>query len=658
MAKHRLAGGASLCWQSWFWLSLIGLILHRTNVGVSAASDDWWQRTVFYQIYPRSFMDSNNDGVGDLRGITERLEHLQDAGIGATWLSPIFLSPMVDFGYDITDYTAISPEYGTMQDFEELMAEAQRLGIKIILDFVPNHTSDQCDWFRRSVAREAPYTDYYVWHDGREAPTTINNGNGTQRRLPPNNWPSVFYGSAWTFHPERGQYYLHQFTSQQPDLNFRNPAVVEEMREVLRFWLRKGVAGFRIDAVNHLFETEGFPDEPESGTDPDPLSYGFTNHIYTKDLLECYDMVYQWRELLDDWTREHGGDSRIIMTEAYANITFTMKYYHSEQEAPRPGSHMPFNFLLITKLSQDSTAPDFVHTINEWLTYMPRTGATANWVLGNHDQPRVGTRYGAQRIDAMNTLLMTLPGIAVTYYGEEIGMVNNPDAISAGVGGELAIDAGKAFIAFSRDPERTPFQWDDTINAGFCSGSVAPWLSVHPNYRQLNLAAQRRAERSHYKTYQGLVRLRAHETFRRGSLQLLPYSNDVITYTRGLPGSDTFVVVINLAAAARTIDLLSVFPSLTPELQVASSGSNSSYLTGAIVQSDGLVVSGYDGLVLRSVPLSSRENKSSVPESLWAAAKDAAIIASIVIALGTSFYHFQYCTRVWEGAKWTGGLKK
>ncbi|XP_050079089.1 uncharacterized protein LOC126565930 [Anopheles maculipalpis] len=594
------------------WLYFVLLVaISQPGATHTSDSDEWWQRTVFYQIYPRSFMDSNGDGVGDLRGITSRLVHLKDAGIGATWLSPIFLSPMVDFGYDITDYTAIQPEYGTMEDFEALLAEADRLGIKIILDFVPNHTSDQCEWFQRSVAREAPYTDYYVWHDGREDPSA---SNGT--RLPPNNWQSVFYGSAWTLHPVRGQYYLHQFTAQQPDLNFRNPAVVEEMRDVLRFWLRKGVAGFRIDAVNHLFEVEGFPDEPETGTDRDPLSYGFTHHIYTKDLLEDYDMVYQWRELLDDWTREHGGDSRIIMTEAYANITFTMKYYRSgEEHQPRQGSHMPFNFLLITDLNRDSSAQDFVFTINKWLTYMPRVGATANWVLGNHDQPRVGTRYGAERIDAIHTLLLTLPGIAVTYYGEEIGMIDNPDAISAnGQGDSAAGGAGDAFIVFSRDPERTPFQWDETANAGFSTGPTT-WLPVHPNYRQLNLAAEKRADRSHYKTYQALVRLRAHETFRKGSIQLVPYSNTIIVYVRELQDSDTFVVVINLAGGIdRTVDLSSVFPRLSPELTVASSGSASRYRAGDIVQSDKLVVGEYEGLVLRGLPLTSRVDEISLSE--------------------------------------------
>ncbi|XP_049284745.1 maltase 2-like isoform X2 [Anopheles funestus] len=549
------------CGIKWRWLYFVLAVAISHTSGTETSNDEWWQRTVFYQIYPRSFMDSNGDGVGDLRGISSRLVHLKDAGIGATWLSPIFLSPMVDFGYDITDYTAIQPEYGTMEDFAALLAEAERLGIKIILDFVPNHTSDQCEWFQRSVAREAPYTDYYVWHDGRVDPSS---SNGT--RLPPNNWP------------------------------------------------------------------------------------------------EDYDMVYQWRKLLDDWTRDYGGDSRIIMTEAYANITFTMKYYRSgEENQPRQGSHMPFNFLLITDLNRDSTAQDFVFTINKWLTYMPRTGATANWVLGNHDQRRVGTRYGAERIDAIHTLLLTLPGIAVTYYGEEIGMLDNPDAISSNGTGD-SVTGGDAFIVFSRDPERTPFQWDDTANAGFSTGPTT-WLPVHPNYRQLNLAAEKRSERSHYKTYQALVRLRTHATFRKGSIQLVPYSDSVIVYVRELQDADTFVVVINLSDGAdRMVDLASVFPRLSPELTVASSGSESNYRTGDIVQSDRLIVGRYEGLVLQGVPLTSRtRDRDAMPSTnlavLWRTVKDAAVIASIIIALGSSYYGLQPWHTI---GKWTarGSLKK
>lgn len=258
--------------------ALIVIICYVGSVRlVLATSNDWWQHTVFYQIYPRSFKDSNNDGIGDLKGITDKLEYLKETGIGATWLSPIFESPMIDFGYDISNYKKIHYEYGTMEDFDELIAKANELGIKVILDFVPNHTSDQSEWFIKSVNREPGYEDYYVWRDGLVA------GGGDA--VPPNNWVSVFYGSAWTYHPVRKQFYLHQFTKEQPDLNFRNPKVRDEMKQELRFWLEKGVDGFRIDAVNHLFEDEEFRDEPASGRETDPLNYDFLDHIYTKDLV-------------------------------------------------------------------------------------------------------------------------------------------------------------------------------------------------------------------------------------------------------------------------------------------------------------------------------------------------------------------------------------
>lgn len=245
---------------------------------------------------------------------------------------------------------------------------------------------------------------------------------------------------------------------------------------------------------------------------------------------EAYDMVYHWRSLLDQWTLEHGGPTRIMMTEAYANITFTMKYYRSAEGA-RAGSHMPFNFLLITDLNQASSAPDFVFTVNKWLTYMPRD-QNANWVVGNHDQPRVGSRFGKERIDLINVLLMTLPGIAVTYYGEEIGMVDFKDIPWEDTKDPTARNTNKqVYMDFSRDPERTPFQWDDSSNAGF-STAAKTWLPVNPNYIELNLNNQKQTERSHYKTYQQLVKLRQHETLRKGTIQLIPYNGDIVTYVR------------------------------------------------------------------------------------------------------------------------------
>lgn len=352
------------------YLLLFGLI--QINSGYYLPKKDWWEKTIFYQIYPRSFMDSNNDGIGDLNGITSRLQHLKDAGIGATWLSPIFQSPMADFGYDIANYTAIHSEYGTMEDFHDLMREAKSLGIKVILDFVPNHTSDMCDWFIKSMKREPGYEDYYIWHDGiPNAESRIPN--------PPNNWPSVFYGSAWTYNEERQQYYLHQFTKNQPDLNFRNPKVVKEMENVLKYWLSKGVDGFRIDAINHLFEDPELEDEPTSGNTADKNLYDYTTHVYTKDLPESYEMVYSWRKLLDEWKKNRGGETRIIMTEAYADIKNTMRFYESD-DTKRQGAHIPFNFGLLTDIKDDSQAGDYVFSINKWMSYMPHD-KTANWVV-------------------------------------------------------------------------------------------------------------------------------------------------------------------------------------------------------------------------------------------------------------------------------------
>lgn len=258
------------------------IILFNTNgtqnvVVAVAVAKDWWETAIFYQIYPRSFMDSNNDGIGDIKGITSKLQYLFETGINAIWLSPIFDSPMIDFGYDIRNFTLIHNEYGTMDDFDELIKVAKQLDIKILLDLVPNHTSDQCDWFIQSIKREKFYEDFYVWHDGY----LDDNGN----HLPPNNWQSVFYGSAWEWNNERNQFYLHQFTKEQPDLNYRNPNVVHTMNDIIKFWLNIGINGFRIDAVNHLFENEHFLNEPETNIDIDPKSYGFTHHYYTKDLV-------------------------------------------------------------------------------------------------------------------------------------------------------------------------------------------------------------------------------------------------------------------------------------------------------------------------------------------------------------------------------------
>lgn len=367
-------------------IAIIVVIIFAFSVSAAAedtAPGDWWESANFYQIYPRSFADSNGDGIGDLNGITEHLQYLSALGITAIWLSPIFQSPMVDFGYDCSNYTSIHDEYGTLADFERLASECRRLNIKLVLDFVPNHTSDKHEWFIKSARRDVGFEDFYVWHAGRGLDPV------TGERLPPNNWLSMFRGVAWTWHSGRGEWYLHQFVKEQPDLNYRSGAVVVAMKDVLKFWLNRGVNGFRIDAVKFLFEVEpdtngDYPDESLSGDCEDVADTCYLRHNLTQDLDETYDMIYQWRAVVDEWTSNvNSGDNgakttRIIMTEAYTTLPNTVRYYGETNG--RPGAQVPFNFELITYLRNGSSAVEAKRIIASWLDAMP-TGVRANWVV-------------------------------------------------------------------------------------------------------------------------------------------------------------------------------------------------------------------------------------------------------------------------------------
>ncbi|EDW75865.1 maltase B2 [Drosophila willistoni] len=552
---------------------------------------DWWQHTVFYQIYPRSFKDSNGDGIGDLQGITSKLDYIAETGITAIWLSPIFKSPMVDFGYDISDYMQIQPEYGTMKNFDDLVDAAYGLGIRVILDFVPNHTSDQHDWFKKSAAKVSGYEDFYVWHDGKV--------DKAGKRQPPNNWQSVFYGSAWEWHEGRQQFYLHQFTKEQPDLNFRNPLVVRAMDDIMLYWLNKGVAGFRIDAVNHLFESEKLEDEPLSGKSQDPLSYDYSKHIYTKDLPEVLDMIQHWRRLLDEFSAKNpNGPTRIMMTEAYAGLTQLADYYEDAKGVH--GSHLPFNFNFITDVNGDSDARDFVYNVEKWLIYMPRGGHVANWVMGNHDNPRVASRFGPDSVDAMNMLLMTLPGVAVTYNGEELGMEDYRDISWADTVDPPAKNAGELkYKEVSRDPERTPFQWNNEANAGFSTASKT-WLPVHPNYTKLNVEAQKAAVKSHYKVYQQLLQLRKSAILRRGRFIIEPLSRFVFAFKRCLEDFDSIVTVINVSDKEQLVNLTE-FINNARKLVVEVAGINSIYEPGQPLPASALSLAPHEGLVCKLV---------------------------------------------------------
>ncbi|KOC69745.1 Alpha-glucosidase [Habropoda laboriosa] len=505
-------------------------------------SDDFNDQLIdfsLYQIYPRSFKDSDGDGVGDLKGIMSKLDHLIESNVDAFWLSPMYPSPMVDFGYDIQNFTDVDPIYGTMQDFDSLLEAAHEKSLKLFLDLVPNHSSDKHEWFYKSLQNIKPYNDYYVWHKGR----VLKNGT----IVAPNNWVSVFGGPAWTWRDERQAYYFHQFTKEQPDLNYNNQKLVREMKEVIRFWLRKGVDGFRVDAVNHLCEDTRYLDEPLTGDTNDPNNYGYTEKIYSKDQLQTYKIVLGWRQVMEEFEQP-----RFMMMEAYTNVSMTMRYYAY-------GAHYPFNFGLITDMQKNSTAADFKNMVDSWMSNMP-AGSIPNWVAGNHDKPRLATRFGPKRARAVTLISLLLPGVSVTYNGEEIGMedtwISWEDTVDPS-----GCNAGKdGYESASRDPARTPFQWDDSTSAGF-STNPKTWLRVNDNYRTVNLAAEKEDSQSYYNFYKKVSSLKKSNNFKGGKLVTKLLNKNVFAFARD-SRSTGYYVVINFGDKDEIVDL-SVFDNIS-----------------------------------------------------------------------------------------------
>ncbi|XP_068984580.1 maltase 1-like [Bombus flavifrons] len=539
---------------------------------LSAAVDvNWYKNAIVYQIYPRSFKDSNGDGIGDLNGITSKLEHIKDIGATALWLSPIYKSPQVDFGYDISNFTDIEPTYGTLADFDKLVAKAKSLGLKVILDFVPNHSSHQHPWFKKSVQKIKPYDEYYVWRDAKIV-------NGT--RKPPNNWLSNFGGSAWEWNDVRKQYYLHQFAAGQPDLNYRNKALDQEIKDVFTFWMNRGVSGFRIDAINFMFEDINFKDEPRSNrTDVPNDDYDSLDHIYTLDQNETYGTLSSWRKLMNDHSNRTNFDPRLILTEAYTTHERTMKYYTA-------GSNVPFNFMFITSLNNKSIAMDYKNWIDKWVKSVP-TGNVPNWVVGNHDNHRVASRFGTGRANMIIQMAMVLPGIAVIYNGDEIGMVDRPFTYKETVD-PAGCNAGPArYFLKSRDPERTPFQWDSTTSAGF-SNSTKTWLPVHPNYKTLNLAAEKRATSSPYKLFKQLMNIKKRSVIARGSLDVAVLDKQVLGITRTL-GSETVIVMLNFGNEPVKVNARASLP-VPPALVVYAADVDSYPRPGTMVFTNSITI--------------------------------------------------------------------
>ncbi|WP_047864681.1 alpha-amylase family glycosyl hydrolase [Rubrobacter aplysinae] len=479
-------------------------------------------------------MDANGDGVGDLPGVVSKLDYLRWLRVDAVWLSPFYPSPMADFGYDIADHCGVDPLFGELADFDELLEGAHRREIRVILDYVPNHTSDEHPWFVEArSSRQSPKRAWYIWAD--PAP-----GGG-----PPNNWESIFGGGSWTWDEATRQYYMHTFDTRQPDLNWRNPEVREAMYGVLRFWLDRGVDGFRIDALSSLFKDEGLRDNPPNPDwrAGDPASQR-QHRVYTDDQTEVLDVVRRMRSIAD----EYEGD-RVLIGELYLPLGRLMRYYGTELD----GLHLPFNFGLVQIPEWSAGALESL--VEEYEAALPE-GASPNWVLGNHDNPRLATRLGQAGTRVAQMLLLTLRGSPTCYYGDEIGMMD------AEIPPEMTRDPqGIHTPEYNRDPARTPMRWDDSPNAGFCPPDVEPWLPL-PESDSANVRAQSQDPRSTLSLVRRLIHLR-HQTpaLEAGSYHPLNVGADgIFAYVREC-GGQRVLAIFNLGPEAATLDLSRSGPS-------------------------------------------------------------------------------------------------
>ena len=493
-------------------------------------AEPWWKHALIYEIYPRSFQDSDGSGIGNLKGIARRLDYVKSLGVNAIWLSPIYPSPQVDFGYDISDYEAIDPQYGTMGDFDRLLREAHQRGIRVIMDQVLNHTSDKHKWFIESrSSRTNPKRDWYIWRDGK--------GPGR----PPNNWQSDFGHSAWKFDAQTGQWYYHKFYAEQPDLNWRNPAVRKAVYDMIRFWLRKGVDGFRLDAITTLFEDPNLADEPLR---PGTNAYGDPNmgETLTNNLPEVHDVLRELRKVTDEFP------DRVLIGETYLeNIGDLRKMYGAHNDELQLPMDTQVGF--INKLD----VRVFRSKIAEAETQLD--GNMPLFVFDNHDNMRSWDRYGdGAHNDAIArviaTVLLASRSVALMYYGQEIGMVTTPPTRREDVRDPVGVTGWPKDKG--RDGERTPMQWDASRNAGFTTGT--PWLPIPPSYTTVNVQSESKQPRSLLEWYRRLIQLRAANPALRDGAEIMLNTNDnhVLSWLRKGAGGSV-VVACNFTSVPQSV---------------------------------------------------------------------------------------------------------
>lgn len=538
----------------------------------------WWKEAVVYQVYPRSFNDANGDGIGDLKGITEKLPYLAKLGINVIWLSPVFDSPNVDNGYDISDYFAIMSDFGTMEDFDEVLETAHKHGIKILMDLVANHTSDEHPWFKESrSSKDNPYRDYYIWKDPKGFD---EDGNP----IPPNNWASEFGGPAWEWDEATGQFYLHIFFKEQPDLNWENEKVREDLYSMVRWWLDKGVDGFRLDAINIISKPEGFPDDPSTDFEkhtssiPFVISNGTMVHPWMKELtretFSRYDVMTVGETSATSpqdaklWAGYHTGELNMIFHFDHMGVD-------NDPNGKLGGkwSYAPYKLTELKRI------------LNDWQTTL-EGNAWGSLYWNNHDQPRVVSRFGNDSDEfrtlsakQLATTLHFMQGTPYIYQGEELGMTNVKfdsiedyrDGDSIRFYEDMHVDhkrlsheeAMQAIYIKGRDNARTPVQWDASANAGFSPEGVTTWINVNPNYPEINAEAVLADEDSIFYHYQQLVALRRGElkdlmvyaSFAPVDSVQVPHDEDeaVYAYTRtggadGSPANESLLVISNFTA--------------------------------------------------------------------------------------------------------------
>jgi alpha-glucosidase len=473
-------------------------------------STSWWQYGILYEVYPRSFQDANGDGIGDLQGILQRLDYLADLGVKGVWIAPFYPSPMADFGYDIEDYCNVDPIFGNLADFDQLLRAIHDRGLKLILDFVPNHTSDQHPWFLESRSSLTnPKRDWYLWRDS------------------PNNWLSNFGGSAWT--KDGSQYYYHSFLRQQPDVNWRNPELREAMFNVLRFWLDRGVDGFRVDVMWMMIKDDQFRDNPVNpASAPDSPASVRLLPVYNTNRPEVHGIVAGMRSVLDSY-----GD-RLLIGETYLPFDQLVTYYGQDLK----GAQLPFNFHL---MQCPWNADAIAGVIKEYEAALP-AGAWPNWVIGNHDQPRIATRIGSAQARSAAMLLLTLRGTPMMYYGEEIGMTDVAIPPAEVRDPAEKNEPGKGM---GRDPERTPMQWDSTGFAGFTKGT--PWLRLAADSAAVNVATLSTQSGSMLSLYRSLISLRnANTALNSGRVEQVASDGRVLRYDR-FDQERRFAILLNLS---------------------------------------------------------------------------------------------------------------